>query len=185
MNENFAFLKKSDLRKSILGRSDFFRFFDFSLSMQICYSPFRYVLSIFNYSQEAWQQELKYKSKIAKNLWNITNQHIFSCWAQIWPPFCSNFRAPLSKIHFFAIFGVKTPFLASSSVLLSHGSVFNFTLTRTDMNTGSMRIFWLYRNCRGLKTGQKWAKLTKISIFVKLITVIQNFLVNLIQSSQN
>ena len=112
-------------------------------------------------------------------------QHIFSCWARIWPPFCSNFRAPLSKIHFFAIFGVKTPFLASSSVLLSHRWVFHFTLTRTDMNTGSMRVFWPFRNCRGLKTGQNWAKLTKISVFVKLTTVIQNFLANLTQSRQN
>ena len=45
--------------------------------------------------------------------------HIFSRWTRIWPPFCSIFRAPLSKIHFFAIFGVKTPFLASSGVLWS------------------------------------------------------------------
>ena len=45
MDENFAFSKKSDLRKSILGRSDFFGFLDFSLCMQICYSPFHYVLS--------------------------------------------------------------------------------------------------------------------------------------------
>ena len=111
MDENFAFSKKSDLRKSILGRSDFFGFFDFSLSMQICYSPFRYVLSIFNYSQEAWQQELKYKSKIAKNLWNITNQHIFSCWTQIWPSFINNHLASLSKISFFAIFLINYPFL--------------------------------------------------------------------------
>ena len=73
MDENFAFSKTSDLKKSILGRSDFFGFFDFSLSMQICYSPFRYVSSILNYSQGASEQELKYRSKVAKNLWNFTN----------------------------------------------------------------------------------------------------------------
>ena len=53
MGENFAFLKTSDLRKSVLGRSDFFGFFNFSFSMQICYSPFHYVLLIFNYNQGA------------------------------------------------------------------------------------------------------------------------------------
>ena len=142
MDENFAFSKKSDLRKSILGRSDFFGFFDFSLSMQICYSPFRYVLSIFNYSQEAWQQELKYKSKIAKNLWNITNQHIFSCWTRIWPSFINNHLASLSKISFFAIFLINYPFFAIFSELLCPGWVFLLIPERTELKSLSKKISW-------------------------------------------
>ena len=142
MDENFAFLKKSDLRKSILGRSDFFGFFNFSLSMQICYSPFRYVLSIFNYSQEAWQQELKYRSKIAKNLWKITNQHIFLCWTQIWPSFINNHLASLSKISFFAIFLINYPFFAIFSELLCPGWVFLLIPERTELKSLSKKISW-------------------------------------------
>ena len=142
MDENFAFSKKSDLRKSNLGRSDFFRFFNFSLSMQICYSPFRYVLSIFNYSQEAWQQELKYKSKIAKNLWNITNQHIFLCWTQIWPSFINNQLASLSKISFFAIFLINYPFFAIFSELSCPKWVFHLIPERTELKSLSKKISW-------------------------------------------
>ena len=142
MDENFAFSKKSDLRKSILGRSDFFRFFDFSLSMQICYSPFRYVLSIFNYSQEAWQQELKYKSKIAKNLWNITNQHIFSCWLRIWPSFINNHLESLSKISFFAIFWIDNPFFVIFSELLCPSWVVFFYPRGTELKSFSKKNSW-------------------------------------------
>ena len=111
-------------------------------------------------------------SKLPKSFGISLFWHIFSCWTRIWPPFWNIFWAPLSKIHFFAIFGVKLHFLAIWSTVLPSGCVFESNIIRTEVNTQFKRIWRPYRDCKLPKTGQKGHKTAKNCIFPKNIGVI-------------
>ena len=73
---------------------------------------------------ELYNRNLSVSLKLPKSSGTSLSWHIFACWTRIWPQLLEIFWTSLSKIHFFAISGVKVCFLAILSMLLSLGWVF-------------------------------------------------------------
>ena len=142
MDENFAFSKTSDLRKSILGRSDFFGFLDFSLCMQICYSPFHYVLSIFNKSKEHHSRNQYVGSKLPKSSKNLLVGIFFHAGHKSDLHFQKKIWQPFQKLVIFATFWLNQLYFTILGILPLPDWVFHSTLFRPKVITLCERILW-------------------------------------------